>query len=540
MINALANPTLADQIIAFIRLLPITDGEAAGERQTVDPWQELWLRAIYEPMTFDGRREVRDAILTCARKNDKSGLIAGLILAHLIGPASVPNGQIFSAAVDRDQARVVFEMIVKKIEVTPWLSRSLWVRDHQSVILVRDKSRKSYGSKYKALSAVVKSKHGLGADFFVYDEAGESADRGLWDVLFDSQQLRPNPLAVAISTQNDDPSHWFTKMIDNYLAKPVPHKVVHVYAAPEGCKLDDPEAWLAANPALATWKRPDSISKAAQDAIDDPSLEANFRLRYLNQRVSAESQFFRADVIMDAQPGGVSASPTLTQDQADIFKDGEEVYIGLDVSKRTDLTAVALLSADYPHRVKGWFFKPKALIEKHGMRDHRPYKHWADHGWIITPEGETIPGEDIADLIVALSNRYKVKALVYDFNHADDVIRHIGLKGKTVGKEASFDIRGIRWGNGGNDGTKAVNAIGDAFLTRAVQLDGNPVMNMCLANAVVEDKDDRRKFVKKRATQRIDGAVALSIAMAMKQADQDSEYKPFLPFQRKGFQIPVF
>lgn len=540
MINALANPTMADQIIAFIKLLPITDGEAAGQRQTVDPWQENWLRAIYEPTTFDGRREVRDAILTCARKNNKSGLIAGLILAHLIGPASVPNGQIFSAAVDRDQARVVFEMIVKMVEVTPWLQRSLWVRDHQSVIMVRDKKRKSYGSKYKALSAVVKSKHGLGADFFVYDEAGESTDRGLWDVLFDSQQLRPNPLAVAISTQNDDPSHWFTKMIDNYLAKPVAHKVVHVYAAPEGCKLDDPEAWLAANPALATWKRPDSIAKAAQDAIDDPSLEANFRLRYLNQRVSAESQFLRADVILDANPGGKAPDPKLTQATAELFKDDEEVYIGLDASRRTDFTAVTMLSADYPHRVKAWFFKPKGLIDKHAARDHRPYVEWAKAGWIITPEGETIPGEDIAELIVSLAKRYKVKALVYDFNHADDVIRHIGLQGLTVGKDNTFDIRGIRWGNGGNDGTKAVNAIGDAFLTRTVKLDGNPAMNMCLANAVVEDKEDRRKFVKKRATARIDGAVALSIAMALKQADQDSEYKPFLPFQRKGFQIPVF
>lgn len=49
------NPSMADKIIAFIKLLPITDGEAAGQRQTVDPWQELWLRAVYEPVTPDGR-----------------------------------------------------------------------------------------------------------------------------------------------------------------------------------------------------------------------------------------------------------------------------------------------------------------------------------------------------------------------------------------------------------------------------------------------------------------------------------------------------
>lgn len=515
------DPTMADKIVAFIRLLPISDGEAYGQRQTVDPWQEAWIREIYEPTKPDGRRVVRDAILTCARKNNKSGLIAGLILAHLIGPASVHNGQIFSAAVDRDQARVVFDMIVKMVEMTPWLARSLWVRDHQSTIVVRDKKLKSFGSKYKALSAVVKSKHGLGADFFVYDEAGESADRGLWDVLFDSQQLRPNPLAVAISTQNDDPSHWFTKMIDNYIAKPVAHRVVHVYAAPEGCALDDRDAWLAANPALATWKRYDSLETKAQDAIDDPALEANFRLRYLNQRVSAVSQFFRADVLLAANPNGKSPDPKLTQATAAQFIPGEEVYVSMDVSRRTDLTAVTILSADYPHRVKSWFFKPKALLANHANRDHRPYDLWAEQGWIIAPDGETIPPEDIAAKIVELANTYKVKALVYDFNHADDVIRHVGLAGISVGKEPGCDIRGVRWGNGGGDATRAVNAIADAFLTRSVKLDGNPVMNMCLSNAVVEDKDDKRKFVKLRATQRIDGTVALSIAMAVKAYDRD-------------------
>lgn len=69
------NTTLADNIIAFIRKLPLTDGEAVGQRQTVDPWQELWIRSVYEPIKDDGRRLVREAILSCARKNNKSGLI---------------------------------------------------------------------------------------------------------------------------------------------------------------------------------------------------------------------------------------------------------------------------------------------------------------------------------------------------------------------------------------------------------------------------------------------------------------------------------
>jgi len=151
------DPAMADKIIAFLNRLPIIDGPAAGQKFTVDPWMDLFIRDVYEPLNRHGRRRVRSAILSCARKNAKSYLIAGLILAHLVGPAAVPNGQIFSAAVDHIQARVVFDMCRKIIEAMPALQRVLWVRDHQSIIEVTDKRLGSFGSKYKALSAVVGS-----------------------------------------------------------------------------------------------------------------------------------------------------------------------------------------------------------------------------------------------------------------------------------------------------------------------------------------------------------------------------------------------
>lgn len=514
------DPALADKIIAFLNCLPIVDGPAAGQRFHVDEWMERFIRDVYEPVNRAGRRRVRSAILSCARKNAKSYLIAGLILAHLVGPAAVPYGQIFSAAVDHVQARIVFEMCAKIIEMMPALQRVIRVRDHLSTIEVIDQKRASFGSKYKALSAVVASKHGLGADFFVYDEFAEAKNGDLWDVLFDSQQARANPLGVAISTQNDNPNHPFTQMIDIHAVDPSDDRVVHVYAAPEGCALDDRDAWLAANPALATWKSYDAIEAAANEAIRNPAKEANFRLRYLNQRVSAETQFFTAATVLAANPGGVATPASFTQSKAWQFKSGEPIYIGVDIAKRTDFTAITAVSASNPNRVKSWFFKPADLIAEHSKRDHQPYDLWAKNGWIITPEGETVPGAAIADKLIELIEAHDVQALVYDFNHADDVIRHISDAGYSVGNGHQYDLRAVKWGNGGNDAAKAVNAIEDAFLRGQVELDGNPVMNMCLANAVVDtDSMDRRKFVKGKATQRIDGAVALSIAMAVKTFD---------------------
>ena len=93
-VNVLRNPSRADRVIAFMNALPLVDGEAIGQRFKVDPWLEAWIRDIYEPEYDDGRRIVRQAALSVARKNAKSYAVAGMLLAHLIGPEAVPNGQI--------------------------------------------------------------------------------------------------------------------------------------------------------------------------------------------------------------------------------------------------------------------------------------------------------------------------------------------------------------------------------------------------------------------------------------------------------------
>lgn len=511
---------LADRVVAFINQLPITDGPMAGQRFTLDPWMEDWVREIVEPHYEDtGKNVVREAYLTCARKNAKSYLVSGLLLAYLVGPLAQPNAQIYSAARNKEQAKVVFKMCCDMINMTPVLRENLQIMRSPAAIRVRNPKLKSAGSIYTPLAADAASQHGLGADFFVADEMGEWKDGELWNVLYDSQRLRKRPLAVAISTQTHDPNHPFSVMLD---AKPAINIVKHIYTAPTGCDFMDEEAWIAANPTLNTWQSKDEIRLAAEAVLENPNKEANFRLRYLNQRVQADSQFFTANHLDNISPNGKPFSYKNHVSEAHEFKPKERIYLGLDASKRTDLTALVAVSESDPGKVKSWFWKPAALIREHSAKDKTPYDKMVENGWLIAPEGETISPESIAEKIIALHEEYEIVALVYDFNHTDDIMAQIRKAGYSVGKEDS-DIRGIKWGNGANDGAKAVNAIEDAVIRKQLQLCGNPLMYMCLSNAVIDtDSMDRRKFVKGKATRRIDGAVALSIALACRVFDRDN------------------
>ena len=520
-LTILRNPTRADRVIAFMNALPLVDGEAIGQRFKVDPWLEAWVRDIYEPEFDDGRRVVRRAALSVARKNAKSYAVAGMLLAHLVGPEAVPNGQIYSAAVDREQASVIFHMCRKMIEATPPLAKVLRVISSTKTIMVKPGfTGRGRGSIYRALSAEVSAKHGLGASFFVYDEFGEARNDELWNVLLDSQQAVASPLAVAISTQNNDPNHAFSVMIDDGLKNEDPRLVVHLHAAPEGCDLMDEAGWIAANPALKTWKRMDPIAAAAAEAVRIPAKEQNFRRRYLNQRVSMHSSLISRADWLACLPNGEALPLKTSFNDAEDFEPGEPIYLGLDMSLRTDLTALVAVSAS-GSLAKTWCWKPADLVEEHGKRDRQHYSTWAKQGWLSTTPGRSIGAEFVAAKIKEINARNPVIGLAYDRAYTEELLKRMDEIGLIAQEGQGAGLRIVSWGQGFISMGKAVNAFEHAVLQGELRSDGNPLLTMGVTNAVVDtDPAGNRKFMKNKATARIDTVVAMAMALGLRAEDR--------------------
>lgn len=510
------NKGRADNVLAFLRALPLVDGEALGQRVQVDPWLEKWIRDIYQPEHNDGRRVVRRAGLSTARKNMKSYVVAGLLLVHLIGPEAVANGQIYSCANTREQAKVIFNMCRKMIEATPALQLHLRVRESTNTIYVRS-SGKAAGSRYQALSAEKSGKHGLGADFFVYDELGEAKDRVLLDTMLDGQQTVASPLAVAISIQSPDPDQPFSRWIERGLSGNFPEHVSHLHAAPEGCSLMDRDAWLAANPTLATWKRPDAIETAAREAQENPTTEPNFRRYYLNQRVNDHASLIALADWRACLPSPMPA----TEAESFQFEPGERLLLGLDLSLTTDLTALVAVSADDGSRVKAWPYKPADLLTAHSDRDIVDYRLWARQGWLRTTPGKIVDTSFIAALIADLSERFTILGLAFDRYGTAALLKDFDA----IGLEAQIDqgsgLRLVPWGQGYADMSPAVTALETAIVSGDLRSDGNPILTWNITNSQsVQDAAGNRKIDKSKARYRIDAAVALAMALGLKARDR--------------------
>src|SRR5262245_48970241 len=94
--------------IQWIEKLPVTSGVLAGTQFKVRDWQREISENIYRT-DENGRREVRQVVITMPRKNGKTGLTAVLALLHLCGPEAVQRGQVYSAASERKQAALIYD-----------------------------------------------------------------------------------------------------------------------------------------------------------------------------------------------------------------------------------------------------------------------------------------------------------------------------------------------------------------------------------------------------------------------------------------------
>ena len=501
------------RIIRFIETLIVPSGEGQGKPFKLDKFQKKFIRDVYGPRTAAGTRRIRRAILSIGRKNGKTALIAALVLVHLVGPEAITNGEIYSAANDRDQAAIVFKYAAQIVRAEPELEALIKIVDSTKTMICFGN-----GSFYRAVSAEAGTKMGFNPTVVIYDELAQAKNRDLYDAFDTSFAAREEPLFVVISTQSNDPQHPLSILIDDGLSGRDDTIVVHLYAVPDDAEniFDDEKLWKLANPALGTFRSLEELRIMAKRAKRMPSFETSFRNLYLNQRVDAKSPLIPRAEWMACK--GEAA-----------FEPREEIYLGLDLSATTDLTALAGISAHNKDRVKAWHWKPADMLREHEDRDRVPYGVWVKQGWIEAPPGRAIDYGFVAKKLGGIMQDYTVLGLAYDRWRVELLLKELSAQGIDAyidGKEEprAGALRLVPWGQGFKDMSPAIDAIEVSILEREFVHDGNPVLTWCFSNAMaISDPAGNRKLDKSKARFRIDGAVAVTMAKGLKARDMAKE-----------------
>ena len=507
------------RIIAFIETLQVPDGALVGQNLRLRPFQKKIITEVYGPTWPDGRRVVRQAVMSIGKKNAKTALVAALTLAHMcVKDLVVRNSQLYSLAFDREQAAIVYKYASAMILMDEELADRLNIIDSRKRIVDRIS-----GSEFSALSGEKKGKHGKSASFIAFDELADfGTDGTLYDALMTARGAHIDSLAWVFSTQSPDDEAILSQLVDYGLKVQRgeiddPGFKLFLWTTPEEADPWEEANWYLANPALGDFKSLESMRDEAQKAQNMPSREASFRNLHLNQRIDAAAHFITPDLWK-----GCGAAPDL----ADVA--GRQWWGGLDLSSKNDLTALVLVS---PEESGAWavlpfFWAPGDNLRQKEAHDRAPYTVWRDQGFLMARPGKIIDYAWVAQQIQGLLEKgYQIAAIKFDRWRINDLRREldaIGVETWIYGQDWQEGDKGgrpdglclISHGQGFKDMNPAVEVLEDLLTEKRLRHGMHPVLTWCASNVCIQsDPAGNRKPDKLRSTGRIDGAVALMMAL---------------------------
>jgi phage terminase large subunit-like protein len=397
--------------VDFLRALKHPASTAPKQKfQLYEPFERM-TRAIYGPRHPDRTRIVKKVFLMLGRGNRKTSHAAAWSLLHLLGPETVPAGQVIFAACDREQAGIGFREAANIVRLDKHLVAATKINDafnSAKQILNREN-----GATLKAISSDGKAQHGTTPNFILVDEIHQWKGRDLWEALDSGTTKVTDPLTIICTTAGRGQDTLGFEQYD-YAYKVATGEIDDPTVLPILFQLDgdddwrDESTWTKANPGLPFgFPNIVGLRGKAREAENSPPARYQFQQLSLNVWQAASR-----DPLFDMAVYDAGHDPNF--DPAELEQ--LPCWLGVDLSRSGDLTAIvaAWKHDDDRISVHPWFFLPSEGLDEKARLEQVPYPAWRDEKLLNVVEGPVIEPDTIADFIIELCATYQVEEVAFD------------------------------------------------------------------------------------------------------------------------------
>lgn len=459
-------------------------------------------------------RQFSLAWLEVARKNGKSELMAILGLYLLIFDGE-ESAEIYSAASDRDQAAMVFNVARDMIKLSPMLTKmkeqgKLEVIDSRKTIVYTPTR-----STYKVVAADAAGNLGANPHAILFDEVLAQPDEKLWDYLRQGEGTRAQTLLIGVTTAgNDDTSfayreHEFSIRVaeDPELD---PARFVYMAFVDENADWTNETIWPEANPALGQFLNWRTLRKEYKEVVNkgDLSQIANFRQFRLNQWQKQSNRWL--DMLVWNESGEQTGDWSLT-DLTDLVG-----YGGLDLSETLDLTAWVIVfpTPERTYVLPRFWITRKALKTRH-KKLAAVMENWQAAGYITIFEKDVIDYAQVTKDILADLETFNVQHIGFDQYQAPAVVQKI--EGQTNAICVKIPQSTTRLNAASKELTRLLGE-------RQLAHKHNPILRWNADNvAYQQDSDGNIRPSKKNSPNKIDGITATVNALAVQLITQQEQ-----------------
>lgn len=510
----------AYKCVKFGSILRHSSGELAGKNFQFMEWQ---IKAIidifgtkYRDGRFKGLRRYQRVLFFVAKKAGKTEL-GGLLTAIYFFLDPEKAKECYSIASELEQAKILHKAFTTMIKQEPELEDMVHSTKQPPRV---SKYNGAFVDEYIALSSTSDSKDGLKPSLLLVDEPHAFPNKDLYQIISDGLAGRREPLEIFMSTAGYNLQGFFYKDVYQY-AKKLKEGVIkdetfyYVMFEPDEEDLKDDDYWK--NPEI--WKK------------SNPNLGISPTLNYMESKVLQAEQSEQSLIAFKTKHMNVFCdkidiwikNSVWTSNQTPIkFKRLKELkyktcYAGLDLSSSTDITALVLLFVmdDGSYDIIPYFWIPKDNMRERVRRDKVPYFDWVKKGLMKTTEGNIVDYSYIEAHIIRICNFFNVKMLAYDRWNSSDLIRRL----------TDADIVDLLpFGQGFASMSAPTKQIEVLSLQNRLNHGNNEVLNWMVSNIVLrKDPSDNFKIDKQKSIEKVDGAVALAMALGICMIDAKDE-----------------
>lgn len=480
----------------FPRFLVHSKGEWAGRPFDLELWQRWQIANLFGwKECGSGHRRYRKSYLEIPRKNGKSQLCAGVGTICLAADGE-SGAEVYSAATKKDQAKITWLEGKKMVGASRELRGAISV--FANALTVEGST-----SKWEPISSDEQTADGLNPSAVLVDELHAHRNRGLLDKLETAMGARRQPLLVMITTAGYG-GHSVCWEMHEYGRKVLegmvddPSFLAYVASIDPGDDWRDESSWRKANPNLGVSVKLSYLEREAAQALEIPSKQNAFRRLHLNDWTE------QAERWLDLEKWDACGES---------FELGEvedaQLIVGVDLATSSDFCAAVAVAPPEEGR-EAWAVFPRFWIPEEKLharvRDLGvPVDAWAEAGYVETVPGNMVTPDSIEEALREWREGNGIAEVAIDPWNAG-------------GLGASLEEHGVKvamYGQGWKSASPAMRALERCVLTRTLAHGGNPVLRWMAGNLAVEmDAAGNVKWSRKRSRDKIDGLVALAMALA--------------------------
>lgn len=502
-----------------------TKGVLAGEPIEFTPIQRFIFGNVYGWVHQDtGLRRFRKAYWQVARKNAKSQSLA-IVGDYELMALGEPMSEVYIGATKSMQAKIIYNEVVAMLKRCPLL-KGKW---HESYGVIRHPKSDSI---LRALSKDDgKTGDGLNPQCGLIDEYHAHPTDEILEVINTGMVARRQPLLFIITTAGTNfggPCYRVEyPLVEKILDPSLDFDVADYFCMvneldrdQEGNLIDDvkdEERWVKANPIAATYPEGlANIRSKLASALESPEKMESFLTKNMNLWVNQSAMSYM-DMAKWKERGAITEIPVDTY--------GRSAYVGIDLSKRIDLTAAGIIlpidvDGIFKYVVRAHGFIPEDTVAVHEKTDKVPYRAWAKAGYLTITPGDVVDYRFIESWIHETTDDLgvNVKELCYDPYNATHFAQDFDAQGITT-VEVRQGMRTL------SEPTKAFRE--EAYRGNILH-EPNPLLDWAISNAVTKrDHNENIILDKEKSTNRIDpiAAVINAFSRARVTAEEDiSDY----------------